>query len=156
MHCFKRCNWGFPSYVVRCAMWYHLHNLKNVKKTHGEVLILVKLQSSAWNFTKINIPPWIFFTFFKLCKWYQIKQRPSYRKQSINFHCHECSQDFLAQTVKQLAMWEHLWQHTKTIRYTATWRRLTTNQEEILNQGKVHQIIENNEKAFNVALFAQT
>ena len=27
------------------------------------------------NFTKISTPPWVFFTFFKLCKWYQIAQR---------------------------------------------------------------------------------
>ena len=30
---------------------------------------------SACNFTKINTPPWVFFTFFKLYKWYQIAQR---------------------------------------------------------------------------------
>ena len=30
-------------YVMRCAIWYHLYNLKNVIKTHGEVLLLVKL-----------------------------------------------------------------------------------------------------------------
>ena len=30
------------SYVMRCAIWYHLYNLKNVKNTHGGVLILVK------------------------------------------------------------------------------------------------------------------
>ena len=35
--------------VMRCAIWYHLHNLKKVKNTHGEVLILVKLQ--AWSNT---------------------------------------------------------------------------------------------------------
>ena len=35
------------SYVVRCAIWYHLYNLKNVKNTHGGVLILVKLQASS-------------------------------------------------------------------------------------------------------------
>ena len=29
---------------MRCAIWYHLYNLKNVKNTHGGVLILVKLQ----------------------------------------------------------------------------------------------------------------
>ena len=29
--------------MVRCAIWYHLCNLKNVKNTHGGVLILVKL-----------------------------------------------------------------------------------------------------------------
>ena len=27
--------------VMRCAIWYHLYNLKNVKNTHGRVLILV-------------------------------------------------------------------------------------------------------------------
>ena len=29
----------------------------------------------ACNFTKINTPPWVFFTFFKLYKWYQNAQR---------------------------------------------------------------------------------
>ena len=28
----------------------------------------------ACNFTKINTPSWVFFTFFKLYKWYQIVQ----------------------------------------------------------------------------------
>ena len=55
-------------YVTRCAIWCHLYNLKNVKSTHEGVLILV-------TFTKINTPPWAFFTFFKLNKWYQIAQR---------------------------------------------------------------------------------
>ena len=35
--------------VMRCAIWYYLHNLKKVKNTHGGVLILVKLQASACN-----------------------------------------------------------------------------------------------------------
>ena len=43
----------------------------------GGVLILVKLQASACNFTKIT-PPCVFFTFFKLRKWYQIAQRIPY------------------------------------------------------------------------------
>ena len=43
---------------------------KNVKNTHGGVLILVKLQAKA----KSNTIPWVFFTFFKLDKWYQILQ----------------------------------------------------------------------------------
>ena len=51
-----------------CAIWYHLYNLKNVKNTHGGVLLLVvKLQALACNFTtKSNTPPWVFFTCFKL------------------------------------------------------------------------------------------
>ena len=36
-----------PIYVMRCAIWDHLYNFKNVKNTHGEVLILVKLQASV-------------------------------------------------------------------------------------------------------------
>ena len=49
-----------------------------MKNTHGGVLILVKLQASACSFTKINIPPWVFFTLFELYKWYQIVQRITY------------------------------------------------------------------------------
>ena len=30
-------------YVMRCAIWYHLYNLKNVKNTHGGVLLLLKV-----------------------------------------------------------------------------------------------------------------
>ena len=60
---------SISSYVMRCAIWYHLSNLKNVKNSHGGVLLLVN------NFTKSNNPPWVFSTFFKLFKWYQIAQR---------------------------------------------------------------------------------
>ena len=35
------------TYVMRCAILYHLYNLKNVKNTHGGVLMLVKLQALA-------------------------------------------------------------------------------------------------------------
>ena len=37
----------FSSFVMRCAILYHLSNLKNVTNTHGEVLLLVKLQSKS-------------------------------------------------------------------------------------------------------------
>ena len=40
------------SYVMRSAIWYHLQNLKNVKNTHGRVLLLLKLQVKAYNFIK--------------------------------------------------------------------------------------------------------
>ena len=35
----------FSKYMMRCAIWYHLYNLKNIKNTYGGVLILVKLQA---------------------------------------------------------------------------------------------------------------
>ena len=31
--------------VMCCTIWYHLYNLKNVKNTHGSVLLLAKLQA---------------------------------------------------------------------------------------------------------------
>ena len=43
------------------------------EKHHGGVLILVKLQDF-----KSNTPPWVFFMFFKLYKWYQLAQRIIY------------------------------------------------------------------------------
>ena len=65
---FRLITTSFHTYLLmmRCAIWYHLYNLKNVKNTHWRVLILVKLQASACNLTIINTPPWVFFTFFKL------------------------------------------------------------------------------------------
>ena len=54
------------SLVMLCAIWYHLYNLKIVKGTHGGVLLLVKLQVSACNFTKKNTSSWVFLKLYKL------------------------------------------------------------------------------------------
>ena len=61
-------------YEMLCGIWYQLYYLKNVENTHGGVLLLVKFQALACNFTKNITPPRVFLTFFKLCKWYQIAQ----------------------------------------------------------------------------------
>ena len=66
-----QCLVSYNIYVAFCAIWYHLYNLKNLKNSHGGVLLLV-------NFTKSNTPPWVFFTFLKLYKWYQIAQSVTY------------------------------------------------------------------------------
>ena len=34
----------FVLFQMRFSIWYHLHNLKNMKNIHGGVLFLVKLQ----------------------------------------------------------------------------------------------------------------
>ena len=95
LNTWRLCEWGFKlvlrclienkwPYVMRCAIWTHLYNLKNVKNTHRGVLILVKLQASACTFTKINTLPWVFFAFFKLYKCEQIAHRITFKK---NFLC---------------------------------------------------------------------
>ena len=65
---------SFLKYETLYAIWYHFYNLKNVKNTHGGVRLL--------NFTKSNTPPWVFFTFFKLYKWYQ-KRETSHQMRII-------------------------------------------------------------------------
>ena len=44
---------------MRCAIWYHLHDLKNVKNTHGGVLLLLKLK----DLLKITLFNWCFARF---------------------------------------------------------------------------------------------
>ena len=46
---------------MRCAIWYHLYNIKNVKKTHGGVLLLVKLQPAT--LLKLTLPMGVFYVF---------------------------------------------------------------------------------------------
>ena len=38
--------WTFKIMII-CAIWYHLYCLKNVKNTHGGVLLLLKLQTKS-------------------------------------------------------------------------------------------------------------
>ena len=44
---------------------------------------ICKLLWCICNFTKSNTPSWVFFTFFKLYKWYQNAHRITYVSQSI-------------------------------------------------------------------------
>ena len=57
--------------MLRCA---RLHNTKNPENSNGGALCLVKLQTKGCHFTKGSTPLWVFFTFLKLYKWYQILQ----------------------------------------------------------------------------------
>ena len=64
-------------YVMFCGISHHFCNLKNVKNTHGGVLLLVKLHAkSLIAFAKTNTSPWIFFHFFKTV---QIVPNPAQR-----------------------------------------------------------------------------
>ena len=70
----------FSKYVMPFEIWCHLYFLKNVQNTRGGLLLLV-----ACNFTKSVTPPWVFFTFFKFCKWYQIAKIVTYKSCSTSF-----------------------------------------------------------------------
>ena len=62
-------------YLIFCVIWYQLCSFENVKNTHGWVLLSAKLQAFT---IKSITPPWVPFTFLKLCKWYQITQSVSF------------------------------------------------------------------------------
>ena len=47
-------------YEMRCAIWYHLYNLKNIKNDIGEVLLLVTFLNYA-NGTKLRNAPHTLF-----------------------------------------------------------------------------------------------
>ena len=51
----KKTNFRLALYVMCCAMWDHLHNLKNVKNTHGRMLLLVKLQAKPATLLKVTL-----------------------------------------------------------------------------------------------------
>ena len=60
--------------MMRCAIWFNLWNLTNVKNTHGGVLIFLKLQ-----LCKSDTSPWVFSTHFTLYDWYQIAKSITYK-----------------------------------------------------------------------------
>ena len=60
---------------MRCAIWYHWPNLKNCEKHSIDECILA------------CTPPWLFLTFLKLCKWYQIAQNITLIMESVTKTC---------------------------------------------------------------------
>ena len=48
--------WCICIYEMLCAIWYHLYNFKNVKNTHGGMLILVKLQAKVFKCSNLYYP----------------------------------------------------------------------------------------------------
>ena len=52
---YHKLNSRWRLYVMLCAIWYHMHDLKNAKNTHGRVLLLVKLQPLACNLLKVAL-----------------------------------------------------------------------------------------------------
>ena len=64
--------WFFARFGTICTIKKH-------EKHPWRSVIFIKLQAKACcNFTKSNTPPWVFFTAFKLYKWYQIAQSTPY------------------------------------------------------------------------------
>ena len=62
-------------HVMRCAIWYHFYNSRNVKSTNGGVLLLASACEDC-NSTENNTHPWVFSRFLNctMYKWYQIAQ----------------------------------------------------------------------------------
>ena len=48
--------------------------IKNREKHSWRSVTFSKVAGLAYNFTKSSTLPWVFFTFFKLYKWYQTRK----------------------------------------------------------------------------------
>ena len=59
-------------YQMLGTIWYHLYDFKKRKKHLWRNFTLSKVQAY---FAKSNVLPWVFYTFLKLYKCYQIAQR---------------------------------------------------------------------------------
>ena len=73
---------------------------------------LVKLEA-AYNFTKSNTPPWLFFTLFKLYKWYQTAQSIRYIPLPLGL------KNCFLQTFRQPLIHVNLWAIENT--WTSWW-----------------------------------
>ena len=67
-------------------LWYRLYNFKNVKNTHGGLILFVKLQTSACNFSKSPHYP-----HFSICRNVTKSRKASHIKYPIE-QIHHSSQ----------------------------------------------------------------
>ena len=71
--------------MLLCATWYQLYNLNYVKNTHGEMLLLEKLQASFnSNVTKSNTTSRVLFMLFKSYEWSHIAQSLPFFLRQLN------------------------------------------------------------------------
>ena len=110
-----------------------MYNLKNVKNTHGGVLILVNLQAEACNFTKINTSPWVIFTFLKLYKWYQIAQHITYNSYNVVSRCNSKENlQFPHRILRTVDAWNDKFNFTITLRVTVVSLLLTVDWTHVM------------------------
>ena len=57
-----------------CKIFHHLCHLKNVKSTHGGLLLLADFRLETATLLKVTLVHGCFSRFFKLYKWYKIAQ----------------------------------------------------------------------------------
>ena len=76
---------------MRCTIYYHLYYLKNVKYTHGGVLLLVKFQALARNFTKSSTPVWVFSRSLNFANGTKSRNAPQTSLENFNNEIQTCT-----------------------------------------------------------------
>ena len=75
-----------------CAIWYNLHNLKNLKNTHGGMILLVKLLHPT-TLLKVTLL-YGCFSLFKTCANANKSHKASHMKHCIVKHKNILDPDF--------------------------------------------------------------
>ena len=97
-----------------CAIWYRLHNFKKCKKHPWSLQAL-----------KVTLLHWVFFTFFKLCKWYQITEHITFTLSNHGsiLHMHK-ETTFQSNCSLNNALLQHLLTWGKYNKYSVTWKQI--------------------------------
>ena len=82
LFCAKLSSWGLIAFLlfykyntIKSTCDFNKNNPIKVNHKTTDVMFVQFKKLLVYNFTKSNTPPRVFFTFFKLYKWYQIVQR---------------------------------------------------------------------------------
>ena len=110
-----------------CRILHQLYNLKNVKSTNRGVILSVRLQAETWNFTESISTPWVFFTFFKLYKWYKIAQSIYIKNRLDLIDRINTSLDLWSSILKRGAAFDKTeWKLTLRAKPKLTWKKCWT------------------------------
>ena len=89
---YKQFQISHRSHQLHPACWRIYSNSKNALKSQNQQMFLTYVKRCvACNFTKSNTLPWVFFTFLKFYKWYQIAQNITYDVDNDKHTTHSCA-----------------------------------------------------------------
>ena len=115
--------------MIRCAIWYHLYNVRNVRNTHGGVLLLAKLLLVKVTFL------YGCFSRFSNCTHYGTKPRKTSQIQGASIYlnnCHVCIRPQRKNKGKNISLFDYNDYNkasNKNIKY-GVWDQLRNNESQ--------------------------
>ena len=102
-------------FFILSAIWYHLYNFKNLKNTHGIVILLFKLQVEVSNFNKSITLPWMFLRFLNYTNGSKLRKTSHLNHRTKTFKQRTAHKIFLKGIFQKKIKLDHFM--LETIRY---------------------------------------